>query len=62
MGEAESEKGPVNLYPAKRIARGWATQAHQAEQGSEASMEENRPSCEARGSMGTVSAARNGKG
>ncbi len=39
MGEAESDKGPVDLYSTERVAQGWATLAHQAEQGSEAPME-----------------------
>ena len=39
MGEAENGKDPVDLYPAERVAQGWATLAHQAEQESEAPME-----------------------
>ncbi len=30
MGEAESDKGPVDLYTAERVAQGWATLDHPA--------------------------------
>jgi len=31
MGEAEIGKGPVDLYPAERVAQGRATLDHQAQ-------------------------------
>jgi len=39
MGEAESGKGPVDLYPAERVAQGRATLDHQAKREREAPME-----------------------
>ena len=39
MGEAEIGKGPADLYPAERVAKGRATLDHRAQRGTRSGME-----------------------
>ncbi len=39
MGEAEIGKGPVELYPAERVAQRWATLDHRAQRATRSGME-----------------------